>query len=104
MNKDESRPEDYLSAAHRMQSAVALDLSIEYSDAEAWLVDALKHLRVGINSAMANDYAMAKLLIAKGVFTEPEYLEAVRVAMVEEADRCAAKVQKRYPNTKLSFG
>jgi hypothetical protein len=78
--------ERYRVAAHRMQSAVALDFSVKYAGMAPDLIRALKHLRVGINSAMVSQEGLARLLIEKGIFTEEEYLDAVTVAMEREAD------------------
>jgi len=49
-----------------------------------------KHLRTGINCAMADQSGLAKLLIDKGLITENEYLEAIRLAMNEELARYQA--------------
>lgn len=55
-----------------------------------------KHLRVGVNSALVDGAALAKLLIAKGVFTEAEYAEAVTVEMEAEAERYAARLSEKF--------
>jgi hypothetical protein len=46
-----------------------------------------KHLRVGINSALCDQAALAKLLIRKGVITEGEYRDAITDEANREADR-----------------
>ncbi len=75
---------EYMKQAHRMQSAVSAVVS---SGKAGW--GAPKDSRVGINSCMANNLAIANLLIEKGVFTRDEYNVAVRDAMKKEADvRC----------------
>lgn len=43
-----------------------------------------KHLRVGINSAMVEHSALARLLIAKGVIAADEYADALIAGMREE--------------------
>ena len=53
-----------------------------------------KHLRVGINAALANCAALAALLIAKGVFTRREYLTALCAEMRKEVTRYEAKLSK----------
>lgn len=73
----------YEQAAHGMQTGVAFEMELP-SRRNA---TAPKHLRVGINSALVNDVALAKLLIDKGVITEEEYIESVRLAMNEEVAR-----------------
>lgn len=72
----------YLAAMHAMQSGVAMEMedpSIRSTSP--------KHLRVGVNSALVGDAALAQLLIAKGVFTLDEYLEALAVEAEAEAER-----------------
>lgn len=73
--------ERYEAAAHAMQSGVTFELEYDSKSGTP------KHLRVGVNSAMVNDDAVARLLIAKGVFTEVEYHEAVADAMDREVKR-----------------
>lgn len=58
-----------------------------------------KHLRVGVDSALVECGAIAKLLIANGIFTDLEYLEALAAAMEEEVERAEAKLSKQYGNT-----
>ena len=50
-----------------------------------------KHLRVGVDSCQVNDEALARLLIRKGVITEAEYIEEIRVCANRELDRWEAK-------------
>lgn len=89
--------ETYHVALHRMQSATALDLTRSWSGVfTEEQIRALKHLRVGLNSAMASQEGLVRLLIEKGLFDEAEYVEALREAMVREADRVVAEVLKRW--------
>lgn len=64
-----------------MQSGVAAKMNIDSGETTP------KHLRVGVNSAMVDSAAVARLLIEKGVFTKNEYVEAVTVEMEREAKR-----------------
>lgn len=73
--------ERYKAAAHGMQTGVAFDL--ERGDQSG----TPKHLRVGINVAMSDHAALVTLLMAKGLFTEIEYLEALADAMEAERKR-----------------
>lgn len=68
----------YLAAAHAMQSGVAARMEIDPKDTTP------KHLRVGVNSAMAEHNALAKLLIDKGIIGEAEYVAAQADAMERE--------------------
>jgi len=69
----------YLKAAHAMQSGVAATPDKVDQSAES--------LRVGVNSALVNDSALATLLIGKGIITEDEYVAAVAEAMEQEVRR-----------------
>ncbi len=71
----------YLALAHAMQSGVAAKMNYDSSDTSP------KHLRVGVNSAMVNQAAIARLLMEKGIITEAEYLAAVEYEMAEEVKR-----------------
>ena len=88
----------YEAALHRMQSAIALDMTKLGLDSDGLipieqrdLVRYLKHLRVGINSAMAPQEGLATLLIEKGLFTLSEYETAMTGAAEREADRVVDK-------------
>lgn len=83
-NKDMS----YVSAAHAMQSGVAMEQS------RGSQCGTPKHLRVGVNSAMADHCALVRLLMSKGIITEAEYLEAIRLAMIEEVERYEKNLSK----------
>jgi hypothetical protein len=68
----------YQAAAHAMQSGVAAKMGCDPSETTP------KHLRTGVNSAMVEHSALAELLMAKGVFTEDEYQEALATGMERE--------------------
>lgn len=78
----------YQRALHRMQSAIALEIQVlgEASAASP------KHLRVGLNSAFADQAALAGLLIERGVITREDYFDAIVHEAEAEADRVAALV------------
>lgn len=69
--------ERYLAAAHKVQSAIAA--IPDHANQTP------KHLRVGVDMGKSDARGLAQLLIAKGVFTLDEYLEAVVVAAEQEA-------------------
>ena len=60
-----------------------------------------KHLRVGVNSAMVDNAALANLLIAKGVITLQEYMIAIADEMEEEVKRYEAKANKGFGSVKF---
>jgi hypothetical protein len=80
----------HAAAAHAMQTGVAYEHSRDASDGTP------KHLRVGINAAMADHGGLVRLLIAKGVFTEDEYVEAVADSMEAEAKRYEEHLSRVY--------
>lgn len=80
----------YEAAMHAVQTGIAL--LIERGDTLA----TPKHLRVGINSAMVTDSAIATLLIEKGVFTEAEYRDALAAAAEREQAFILDEVRKHY--------
>ncbi len=73
----------YHRALHAMQSGVAAQMARAQGDAGT----DPKHLRVGVNSALCDQAALAKLLTEKGIFTEEEYAEAVMLEMEREVAR-----------------
>ena len=85
----------YMAAAHAMQTGVAMD--------QARKPENTKHLRVGINSAMVNDAAIARLLISKGIITEEEYVGAVTEEMEAEAKRYADRLSEEL-GTRITLG
>jgi predicted unusual protein kinase regulating ubiquinone biosynthesis (AarF/ABC1/UbiB family) len=63
-------------AVHAMQTCVAYEMNKERDPPTE-----PKHLRVGINTAMADQEGIVRLLIRKGIFTEEEYFEAIADSM-----------------------
>lgn len=100
MNATQKRRYD--TAVHTYQSAIAFQITrLGENGAGA---DA-KHLRVGINSAMSDHGALAKLLIEKGVFTNDEYFEAIVQMAEHEASLLATMTrQKCGLSDNVSFG
>lgn len=80
-----------------MQSGVAATMEFDEKEISP------KHLRVGINSALVTEAAIARLLIEKGVFSEEEYVEAVRVEMEREVQRYEKDLSRHF-GTKVSLG
>jgi len=80
----------YASAMHAVQSGVKMLMSLGVS-AET----DLKHLRVGINSALLDSATVVRLLIAKGIITEREHLEALVTAAEEERQSYEKQLTER---------
>lgn len=81
--------ERYEAAVHAMQTGVAMWMHIDPNETSP------KHLRVGVNSALCDSAALAKLLIAKGLITEEEYIKALADQMGEEVSRYAQRLADR---------
>lgn len=82
--------EEYMALAHAMQTGVKFDQESGSTDGTP------KHLRVGVNSCMVNNDAVARLLMEKGVFTQEEYIQAVVDAMRREVERYEELLTERY--------
>lgn len=74
---------------HAMQSGVKYDLQSGGKDSP-------KHLRVGVNSALTEISALARLLVCKGVFTYEEYAQALVDGMLEEVRRYESDLSARF--------
>lgn len=81
---------EHASLSHAVQTGVALMMQIDPKQVEP------KHLRVGMNVALVDLSALARLLIAKGVISEHEYAAACVAAMREEVDSYRALLAHHY--------
>jgi hypothetical protein len=82
----------YDDAVHSMQCAMGFELEHEWKGTAR---DA-KHLRVGINNALADQAALAQLLMSKGVISGEEYNDAIVDGAEREAARAAIAVRARF--------
>lgn len=73
-----------------MQAGVAMEMEAGTKETEP------KHLRVGVNAAMCDSAALAKLLIAKGLFTWEEYYKEIADQMELEVKSYEEKLSKRF--------
>lgn len=81
------RFKDYVAAAHAVQSGIAMDLQRKYiGRLSETTIDALKHLRVGIDTSKSDQAALVGILIAKGIFTLEEYVDALHINMEREVE------------------
>lgn len=83
----------YDEALHGVQTAIKYELEHKADQAG---IDIIKHLRVGIDARAADAQGLARLLIAKGVFTLEEYIEHMRLAMNEELARYTQHCRETY--------
>lgn len=77
----------YKEAAHGVQSAVRYRMETQTTYPIDYRFTGPKHLRVGLDLRASDAAGLARLLIDKGVFTEEEYVEYVRLAANEELAR-----------------
>jgi hypothetical protein len=82
----------YESAANAVQSGVRVLIEHAATRGERFARVEPKHLRVGIDLSKAEQGGLARLLIAKGVFTQEEYFSAMAEAAEEEAARYEREV------------
>ena len=87
----------YDAAAHAVQSGIASRIALDPKFASP------KDLRVGLDCGKADMEGLARLLIAKGVFTEAEYGAAMADAMEAEKGRWEADMSTRM-GRKVSLG
>lgn len=93
--------ERYVAAMHAMQSGIATDMETDPSGSKGATTP--KQLRVGVNSALVNDAALATLLIAKGIITRDEYVEAVADAAEAEQARYEQLLSDRFGGQKITL-
>jgi hypothetical protein len=74
------------SLPHRVQSAIAFLQGHHELEGTRFPECEPKHLRVGVNSALIETSAVARLLFRKGVITAEEYYDTVIEVWEEEID------------------
>lgn len=87
--------ERYRRALHAMQSGVAMEMNLEHRQSAT----EPKHLRVGINAAMVDHAALAKILIDRGIITNAEYTKAVADMMETEKARYEKSLSDHFGKT-----
>lgn len=86
---DRAKQARYAELLHAMQTGIAFLLEQDSSPASP------KHVRLGINSAKVEHGALVSLLLAKGVFTAEEYLDAILAQMEKEVAMYEAELSAR---------
>ena len=87
----------YEEACHAMQSGVAFDQGAGSQCGNP------KYLRVGVNSAMCDHAALARLLINAGIITDEQYREAIRLEMIAEVERYEHRLSTKF-NKQITLG
>lgn len=83
----------HTAAAHAMQSGVAMEMNWNPGPTDP------KHLRVGVNTALSDQAGLVRLLIAKGLITEAEYIAAIADEMEREVVRYEERMQEHIGGT-----
>jgi hypothetical protein len=76
---------EYTKRMHAIQTGIKIKLTHDSHSQE--LIDTLKHIRVGVDTVKAELGATQRLLVKKGVFTEPELLAAILEGLDDEVSR-----------------
>lgn len=87
--------ERYSAALHRVQTAIGFKFGLEYPWMDERLLSALKHIRVGVDGAKADQGGLAHLLIKKGIITQEEYFDAIAEFMEREAESQQEELQAK---------
>jgi len=87
--------ERYKAAMHAVQTAIRLEIETK---GEQGAGATPKHLRLGINSALVDSGALARLLMQKGIITREEHLEMLAKVAEEEVKIYEA----RFPGVKFA--
>lgn len=86
----------YEAAGHGIQSAIRFEMTQKGFLDKGILADAVKHLRVGLDMRAADMGGLLKLLVDKGVITDEEVSETMRLAANAELDRYEDHIRKTY--------
>jgi hypothetical protein len=86
---------------HRVQSAIALfegrrdAFGVRCAETES------KHLRVGVNSALVETSALARLMFRKGMMSAEEYYDALIETWEQEVDSYRTRVKEIDPRLEI---
>lgn len=87
----------YMAALHGVQTGIEYKRQYDRSFVSE------KHMRVGVDSAHVSQAALARVLIAKGMLTEEEYMEALAVEAERERKRLEIELSAHY-GAKITLG
>lgn len=82
------------SLAHRVQSAIAFFEGRRDSFGERYAETESKHLRVGVNSALVETSALARLMFRKGLLSAAEYFDALIEVWEQEVDSYRSRIKQ----------
>lgn len=87
--------------AHRVQSAIAFFEGRRDAFGERCAETEGKHLRVGVNSALVEASAMARLMFRKGLITAAEYFDVLIETWEQEVDSYRARIKTIDPRLEI---
>ena len=96
--------ERHAAAAHAMQSGVAFEMGQAERRGKIESSVTPKSLRVGVNTALCDSGALARLLIVKGLITAKEYTGAIAVEMENEKGRYEERIRKDLGKDEVTLG
>jgi hypothetical protein len=86
---------------HRVQSAVAFFEGRRDAFGERCAETESKHLRVGVNSALVETAALARLMFRKGLISAAEYYDTLIEAWEQEVDSYRARIKQIDPRLEI---
>lgn len=92
----------YLAAAHAVQAGVQMELNDD-PPTRSGSAASPKMLRTGINLAMVEHGALARLLIKKGIITNEEYMEELVAGVEDEQRQYEERLSKRFGGKKITL-
>lgn len=87
--------------AHRVQSAIAFFEGQKEVFGTRHPETEPKHLRVGVNSALVETSALARLMFRKGLMTAAEYYDTLIEAWEQEVDSYRERIKRIDPRLEI---
>jgi hypothetical protein len=87
--------------AHRVQSAVAFFEGRRDAFGERCAETESKHLRVGVNSALVEASALARLMFRKGMMSAEEYFDTLIEQWEQEVDSYRVRIKRIDPRLEI---
>jgi len=94
----------YMLHSRRVQSGIKWLMELAACGKADYGAAEPKHLRVGVDITKADQGSLARLLIAKGVITEDEYLNALADGMEMEANAFEKELQEQLGDSRIKLG
>lgn len=97
---DQTFIQEYARALHAIQTGVLYEMQFDFEEGRGISPDTptgrlIKHLRTGLNGALADHGSLARLLITKGIITDEEYKEAMLAGVRAEKENYEATLSAR---------